>query len=198
MGWGVAFLDYNNDTRPDLFMVNGHVYPEIEVKLPDQMYRQRTILYRNIDGKRLEDVTEKAGPDLLTRRASRGLATGDFDNDGNVDIFINNMNATPSLLHNRGSGQRFISIKLVGVKSNRTGIGARVTLTAGGRQQVQEVRSGSTFLSQSDLRMHFGLGLTDTVDRIDVEWPYADSKDSVTNVKAGQFVTMVEGRGIVK
>ena len=196
MGWGAAFLDFDNDTRPDLFIVHGHVYPEIEGKLPDQPYRQRSILYRNIDGKRLEDVSGGAGPAMMARHSSRGLAVGDYDNDGYVDMFINNMNEPPSLLHNRGSGQGFLSIRLVGTKSNRSAIGARVIVTAAGRRQVQEVRSGSSFLSQSDLRLHFGLGAAEVVDRIEIEWPYANSKDTITSVKAGQFLTIVEGQGI--
>ena len=198
MGWGIAFLDFDNDGRPDLFMVNGHVYPEIEVKLPDQQYRQRSMLYRNVDGKRLEDVSEQAGPAVMARHVSRGLAVGDYDNDGNVDLFINNMNEPPSLLHNSGSGLHFLSVRLVGVKSNRSAIGARVTVTAAGRRQVQEVRSGSTFLSQSDLRLHFGLGTAEAAERIEIEWPYPGSKDVIANVKAGRFVTIVEGRGIDK
>ena len=198
MGWGIAFLDFDNDGRPDLFMVNGHVYPEIEVKLPDQQYRQRSMLYRNVDGKKLEDVSDQAGPAVMARHVGRGLAVGDYDNDGNVDLFINNMNEPPSLLHNRGSGLHFQSVRLVGVKSNRSAIGARVTVTVAGRRQVQEVRSGSTFLSQSDLRLHFGLGTAEAAERIEIEWPYPGSKDVIANVKAGQFVTIVEGRGIDK
>ncbi len=195
MGWGTAFLDLDNDTRPDLFMVNGHVYPELEAKLPDQQYRQRSILYRNLDGKRLQDISEQAGPAVMARHAGRGLAVGDYDNDGNVDLFINNMNEPPSLLRNRGSGLGFLSLRLVGVKSNRSAIGARVTVTVAGRRQVQEVRSGSTFLSQSDLRLHFGLGSAIMVDRVEIEWPYSGSKDVLTNVKAGQFLTIMEGKG---
>lgn len=197
MGWGVAFLDYDNDTWPDLFLVNGHVYPEIEAKLPDQPYRQRSILYRNEAGKRLRDVSEQAGPAVMARHAGRGLAVGDFDNDGYVDLFVNNMNETPSLLRNSGGGGRFLSLRLVGVRSNRSAIGARVTVTAAGRRQVQEVRSGSTFLSHSDLRLHFGLGAAEAAERIEIEWPFAGSADTLLNVKAGQFVTIVEGKGIV-
>ncbi len=196
MGWGAAFFDFDNDTWPDIFMVNGHVYPELEAKLPDQPYRQRSLLYRNLNGRRMEDLSLHAGAGVAARHSSRGLAAGDYDNDGNVDLFINNMNERPSLLRNSGSGLHFLSLRLVGVKSNRSAIGARVTLSAGGRRQVQEVRSGSTFLSQSDLRLHFGLGQADQADRIEIEWPYPGSKDTLADVKRDQFVTVVEGKGI--
>ena len=197
MGWGVAFLDFDDDMRPDLFMVNGHVYPELQSRLSDQAYRQPFLLYRNVDGKKLLDVTEGTGLAAMAPHSSRGLAVGDYDNDGDVDIFVNNMNERPSLLRNRGNEMRSLSLRLVGVRSNRSAIGARVTLTAGGRRQVQEVRSGSTFLSQSDLRLHFGLGKTETVDRIDIEWPYPGSKSSISKVQARQFLTIVEGKDIV-
>jgi len=202
MGWGTVFFDFDNDRRPDIFMVNGHVYPELEARLPDQPYRQRSILYRNVDGKRFEDVSAQGGPAVLARHAGRGLAAGDFDNDGFVDLFLNNMNEPPSLLRNSGAAAagtaNFLSLRLVGVKSNRSAIGARVTVSAGGRSQVQEVRSGSSFLSQSDLRLHFGLGPATAADRIEIQWPYAGSRDVIGGVKAGQFLTVVEGRGIVE
>jgi hypothetical protein len=196
MGWGVGFLDYDNDGWPDIFMVNGHVYPEIESKIPGSPYRESSLLYRNLDGKRVEDVSRRAGPDVVARHSGRGLALGDFDNDGNVDVFINNMNERPGLLRNTGSANHFVTMRLVGVKSNRSAIGARVSLYARGRRQVQEVRSGSTFLSQSDLRLHFGLGGAEIVDRIEIEWPYPNSTEVVTGLRADQFITITEGRGV--
>jgi hypothetical protein len=197
MGWGVGFFDYDNDGWPDIFIVNGHVYPEIERMVADSPYRQRPILYRNLGGKTMQDVTDVSGPGATARHSSRGLAFGDFDNDGDVDLFINHMNEAPSLLRNDGGNRLpFLSVKLVGVKSNRDGIGARVTLTAGGRKQVQEVRSGSSFLSHSDLRLHFGLGAAQTVDKLEIQWPYRNSSESVTNIKANQFVTITEGKRI--
>ncbi len=198
MGWGTAFLDFDNDGWPDIFMVNGHVYPEIESKAENSAYRQRSILYRNLDGKKMEDVSEGAGPGVKARRSSRGLAIGDFDNDGNIDIFVNNMNETPSLLRNSGSGRHFTSLRLVGAKSNRSAIGARVTVTAGARRQVQEVRSGSTFLSQSDLRLHFGLADSETVSKIEIEWPYANLRETLADVPADRFITITEGKGITE
>ena len=144
----------------------------------------------------MEDVSQQAGPDVVARHSGRGLALGDFDNDGNVDVFVNNMNERPTLLKNTGSGNHFVTLRLVGVQSNRSAIGARVILYAGGRRQVQEVRSGSTFLSQSDLRLHFGLGNVETVDRVEIEWPYQKPTEVVAGFRAGQFITITEGRGV--
>jgi hypothetical protein len=146
----------------------------------------------------MEDVSEAAGSGVTNRRSARGLAVGDFDNDGDVDIFINNMNEAPSLLENRLPSHHFLSVRLVGVKSNASAIGARVTLVAGGQRQVQEVRSGSTFMSHSDLRLHFGLGKADTVESIEIEWPYLKLRETVAGVKADQFITITEGRGITE
>ncbi|MFN0169312.1 MAG: CRTAC1 family protein [Bryobacteraceae bacterium] len=198
MGWGVVFADYDNDGLPDVFMVNGHVYPEIEGKMPGQSYRQRSLLYRNLGGRKLEDVSERAGMGVLARHSARGVAAGDYDNDGDVDLFANNMNEPPSLLRNSGSGGNYLSLALTGVKSNRSAIGARVTVTAGGRKQTQEVRSGSTFLSQSDLRLHFGLGTAELVERIDIEWPRADSREVIKGVRANRFLKVVEGKGVAE
>ncbi len=195
MGWGTGFLDYDNDGWPDIFMVNGHVYPEMETKVAGQPYRQRAILYRNVEGKRMEDVSARAGA-VAERHSSRGAAFGDFDNDGGVDVFVNNMNERPSLLRNEGPRGNFVSLRLDGVKSNRSAIGARVTVWAGGRKQVQEVRSGSSFFSHSDLRLHFGLGPAASADRIEIEWPYGDLRETIGKVDTGQFVTITEGRGV--
>lgn len=196
MGWGVAFLDYDNDGWQDLFMVNGHVYPEIEMKVPDSPYRQKRLLYRNILGKKMEEVSASPATGITERHSSRGLAVGDYDNDGNVDMFVWNMNEHPSLLRNSGGGGHFLSLRLVGVKANRSAIGARVTVVAGGRRQVQEVRSGSSFMSQSDLRLHFGLGQERRVDRIEIEWPRLNLRETLPNVAADQFVIITEGQGV--
>ncbi len=199
LGWGVGFLDFDNDTWPDLFMVNGHVHPEIEPLVPGNPYRQRRILYRNIEGKRFEDVSGQVGGGVTAPHSSRGLALGDFDNDGDVDIFINNMNEQPSLLRNDGRNLGgFLSIRLQGVKSNRNGVGALVTVSVGDRRMIQEVRSGSTFMSHSDFRLHFGLGDAKSVDKIEIQWPYADSVETLTGVAANQFITITEGSGITK
>ena len=197
LGWGTGFVDYDNDAWPDIFMVNGHVYPELEGKVPDSPFRQRSILYRNVNGKRLVDVSESAGSGVTAKHSSRGVAFGDFDNDGDVDIFVNNMNEPPSLLRNEGGNSKsFLSLRLVGVKSNRDGIGARVTVTAQATRQVQEVRSGSSFMSHSDLRLHFGLGSANSVDKIEIQWPFAGSNETIINLGSNQFVTITEGKGV--
>jgi hypothetical protein len=199
MGWGVGFLDFDNDSWPDLFLVNGHVYPELEGVMENNPYKQKRLLYRNINGKRFEDISASAGPAITARHSSRGLALGDYDNDGDVDVFITNENETPSLLRNdttRMGG--FLSVQLVGVKSNTDGIGARVTVIAGGRRMVQEVRSGSSFMSHNDMRLHFGLGSAKTVDKIEVRWPYPHLVDTVTNVEPNQFITITESSGITR
>ena len=198
MGWGVSFLDFDNDTWPDLFMVNGHVYPELEGVMPNNPGKQGRLLYRNINGKRFEDISVSAGPAVTARHSSRGLAVGDFDNDGDLDVFITNENETPSLLRNDTTPiGGFLSIRLIGVKSNSDGIGARVTVTAAGRRMVQEVRSGSSFMSQNDLRLHFGLGAAKIVDKIEVRWPVRGGLvETLTNVEPNQFITITESAGI--
>ncbi len=199
MGWGVEFLDYDNDGRPDIVMANGHIYVEIERIMTGSVYRQRRLLYRNLGSGKIADVTASSGPGVTALHSSRGLATGDFDNDGDVDVFINNMNERPSLLRNEGGNQEaFLSVRLVGRKSNRSAIGAQVTVTAGGVRQVQEVRSGSSFMSHSDLRLHFGLGSAKTIEKIEVRWPFKASVDVVSGLTANQFVTIEEGIGLRK
>ncbi|MEJ7708740.1 MAG: CRTAC1 family protein [Pyrinomonadaceae bacterium] len=194
MGWGVAFLDFDNDTWPDLFMVNGHIYPQLK----NSSYAQRRILYRNLGNRKFKDVSSEAGADVTAEKSSRGLAIGDYDNDGDADLFISNMNEPPTILRNDGGNrQNFLSLKLLGRKANRSGIGARVTIVCGGRRLTDEVRSGSTFLSQSDLRLHFGLGAAAKIERIEIEWP-GGSKETITDVGANQFVTVTEGAGITK
>jgi len=192
LGWGIAFVDYDNDTWPDLFLVNGHVYPNAK----DASFSQRRLLFRNRAGRRFDDVSLTSGDGVSAERSGRGLAAADYDNDGDVDLAIVNMNDRPSLLRNEGGNRnRFLNVRLVGTKSNRSAIGARVKLTAGGRTQVNEVRSGSSFMSQSDLRLHFGLGQIQSVDRLDIEWP-SGAKESVTGVAGNTFITVVEGRGL--
>jgi hypothetical protein len=192
LGWGAAFLDYDNDTWPDLFLVNGHVYPNAR----GESYNQRRLLFANRGGRRFEDMSLKAGDGVSAEFSSRGLAVGDYDNDGDVDLAITNMNDRISLLRNEGgNGNRFLNLSLVGTKSNRSAIGARIKVMAGGRTMIDEVRSGSTFHSQSDLRLHFGLGQAQKVDRVEIEWP-SGAKESVSGLTSNAFFTIVEGRGL--
>ncbi len=197
MGWGVGFLDYDRDTWPDVLIGNGHLYPEIEPLVPNNPYKQRRLLYKNVAGKRFENISNLAGRGVTTPHSSRGLALGDFDNDGDVDIFVNNMNEPPSLLRNdTDTHGGFLSIRLLGTASNRDAIGARVSVTVGERELVQEVRSGSSFMSHSDFRLHFGVGEAELVDKIDIEWPYPDSAETIRDVPVNHFITVVEGTGI--
>lgn len=172
VGWGCGFLDFENDGWPGLLIVNGHAFPEVDRLPGDIRYRQRAILYRNRNG-RFVDISETAGAGILEEHASRGAAFGDYDNDGSVEVVVNQQNEAPSLLRRASppSGQHWVSLRLVGVKANRSAIGARVRLASGTLVQTAEVRSGGSYLSQSDLRLHFGLGSQTKVDRVEIVWP---------------------------
>lgn len=198
LGWGGGFLDYDNDGWPDIFVANGHVYPELENhRHPESPYRQRTLLYHNSGDGRFEDVTSTAGPGMELRRSGRGVAFGDLNHDGRLEILINNQNDPPTLLRDESENpNHWISVRTVGTKSNRDGIGARVTVTAGGRRQIQEVASGGSYLSQNDLRLHFGLGGASSIDRIEIRWP-GGTIETIKNVPGDQFLTVEEGRGVV-
>jgi enediyne biosynthesis protein E4 len=196
LGWGVAFLDVDEDGWPDLVMANGHVYPEIDRSPIGETYRQKTLLYRNLGNGRFADITESAGPGFAPRRPSRGLAVGDLDGDGRPEIVIVNMNNKPTLLKNLGPRRNAIAIALVGTKSNRSAIGARCTIEAGGRKQIAEVVSGGSYFSQNSLALYFGLGGAESVDRIEVRWPAGETQ-TWNNVGANRTVELTEGRGTV-
>jgi len=170
--WGVGFADLDNDGRLDIFHVNGTVYPEVEKVYPDYKFKQPRVVYRNLGNGSFEEVSELCGAAVLEPHSSRGCAFGDFDNDGNIDVLAWNMSEAPSLLKNENrSGNHWLSVKAVGTKSNRSGIGARITVTAGGRRQIRDVLSGSSYISQSDLRQHFGLGQAHKADEIEIRRP---------------------------
>ena len=192
LGWGVAFVDLDDDGWKDLIMANGHVYPEVDHSALGDHYLQKTLLYRNLGTGKFEDITESAGPALAVPRPARGLAVGDVDGDGRPEIVIVNMNSTPSLLKNTGPHGNFLSLTLVGTKSNRSAIGARVTVEAGGRRQIDEVMSGGSFYSQNDLALHFGLGTAATADRIEVRWPSGDVQEW-KGVAANRKLVITEG-----
>lgn len=167
VGWGCGFFDFDNDGRKDLLLVNGHVFPEVD-KLPgDVKYKERPILYRNVGGGKFEDVSLRSGAGMKEVHSSRGAAFGDFDNDGTIDVLINNQNEPPSLLKQRAKAAGNWILLDLGLQS----IGARVRVTAGGYTQQDEVRSGGSYLSQNDPRLHFGLGSATLVDRIEITWP---------------------------
>jgi enediyne biosynthesis protein E4 len=171
VGWGCGFFDFDNDGWSDLLLVNGHAFPEVDSLKIDIHYRERAILYHN-DHHKFVDISESAGPGILENHSSRGLAFADYDNDGSVEALVNNQNEAPSLLRlAHKSPNHWIELKLEGVKSNRSAIGARVRVTAGGLVQTAEVRSGGSYLSQSDLRLHFGLGGAIKVDKVEIGWP---------------------------
>jgi len=191
VGWGTKFFDYDNDGWVDLFVANGHVYPQIPT------YKQRNFLHRNNRDGTFTEIGEQLGPALNEKRAGRGVAFGDLDNDGDVDLVINNLDGAPTVLRNDGGNvNNSILIKLVGVKSNRSGIGARVKVVSGELVQKDEVRSGDSYLSQSDQRLHFGLEKRTKIDLIEVHWS-SGAVDKITGAKVNSIVTIKEGSGII-
>ncbi|MGH9453255.1 MAG: CRTAC1 family protein, partial [Terriglobia bacterium] len=198
LGWGCGFADLDNDGWVDIFLANGHVYPEVERAGIDEPFKEPKIVYRNLRNGRFEDISSRAGPGVTLLRSARGVAFGDFDNDGGMDVVVNNMNDAPTLLQNQsGHRQRWLKVKVAGVKSNRSAIGARVRVVAGSHAQMDEVRSGGSYISQSELRLHFGLGPVEVVDRVEVKWP-SGIVDRVKNVETNQTIWIKEGAGIFK
>jgi hypothetical protein len=172
VGWGCGFFDFDNDGRPDLLLVNGHVFPEVDRLGIDIRFRDHALLYHNLGGGKFEDITAAAGPGLAERQSARGAAFADYDNDGAVEVLINNQNAPPTLLRQTArTANHWITLKLEGTRSNRSALGAKVRVVAGALVQADEVRSGGSYLSQNDLRLHFGLGGAAMVDRVEIEWP---------------------------
>ena len=194
--WGAGIVDLDNDGLPDLFMVTGHVYPQVERTLPQYPNRTPRVVFRNLGKGVFEELIQEAGPGVAAAHCSRGCAFGDFDNDGDIDILIVNLNEPPSLLRNDLSGKaNWIKVKLEGVKSNRSAIGARVLVHYGGKTQAQAVLSQSSFYSCSDFRLHFGLGNSTSAD-IDVYWP-SGLHETFKQVPANRLITIKEGVGPV-
>jgi enediyne biosynthesis protein E4 len=191
LGWGTGLEDFDNDGLPDIFVANGHVYPQVDSFETGQHYAQRKELYRNIGGGKFKEIARESA-DLLVPKSSRGAVFGDFDNDGNIDVLVINMNDRPSLYRNGGGTQNhWITMRLKGTRSNRDAIGARVEIQAGGKTHVGEVRSGGSYLSNNDIRIHFGLGSASRVDRIRIRWPNGNTED-LPGVAADQFITVTE------
>ena len=179
----------------DLFLANGHVYPEVDQLKTDAGYRQRKVVYRNLGNGRFEDVTERLGPPITTGKAARGAAYGDFDNDGDVDVLVNNVHDTPDLFRvDSDPSAHWLAVRLVGRQSNRSAIGARVRLVAGGVPRVEEVRGGGSYNSQNDLRVSFGLGAVAQVERLEVRWPNG-LEEHWTDVAVDRILTVTEGTG---
>jgi enediyne biosynthesis protein E4 len=172
LGWGTMFFDFDNDSWPDLVLANGHVYPEVDQFHLGSGYMEPRVLYHNNGNATFTDVSAKAGPAFSAVASARGLAVGDFWNDGRMSVLINNVYATPSLLVNAAKyGNHWVAFQTVGTRSNRDGIGAKITVKIGNRILVDEVRSGSSYVSQNDLRVHFGLGAAKKIDGVQVRWP---------------------------
>jgi hypothetical protein len=196
MGWGVGLVDFDNDSLLDVFVANGHVYPSADRAGLGTKFMQRKLLFLNAGGGRFRHVTDEVGGGLLLEKSSRGAAFGDYDNDGDVDVLVVNLNDRPTLLRNDGTGKaHWATFRLVGSKSNRNGIGARVTVRSGGRTQTVEVRSGGSYLSHNDMRAHFGLASSTSVESIEIRWP-SGAVDTAKALAADQFYVAEEGRGI--
>jgi enediyne biosynthesis protein E4 len=196
VGWGAGIVDLDNDGLLDLFVATGSVYPEVEKKVPAYPFRTPRLVFRNLGDGRFEELIEEAGPGVSDVHASRGCGFGDFDNDGDIDVLVWNMNEPPSLLRNDLSGGgHWLKVSLIGVRTNRSAIGARVTARYGNRIQSQEVSAQSSFYSVNDPRLHFGLG-NETVVHLNIRWTNGTT-ETVSNVAADQLVIVREAAGII-
>ena len=197
LGWGVGFLDLDNDGWLDLFLVNGHVYPEVDRLKTEAGYKQRKVVYRNLRNGRFADVSEQLGPPVTIPKAARGAVFADFDNDGDVDVLVNNVHDTPDLFRlDQSGGNHWLTVKLIGTQSNRSAIGALVRLVTADGEQRQEVRGGGSYLSQNDLRVHFGLGRATEIDWLEIHWP-SGMVDKLVSLPADQFLVVQEGKGVL-
>jgi hypothetical protein len=195
LGWGCGFFDFNNDGWPDILYVNGHVYPEIDTLHGEIHYKQPKVLYENLGTGKFRDVSTLAGPAITSLATCRGCAFGDFNNDGLIDVLVNPINSIPQLLKcSSKTGNNWITLKLVGTKSNKSAIGARVHCVTGDHQQIDEVRSGGSFYSQNDLRIHFGLGKAARIDALDIQWP-SGLAEHFTDVPINRMLKVLEGSG---
>lgn len=194
VGWGCGFFDFDNDGWKDLLLVNGHAFPEVDKLNVDIHYKDRAVLYRNLGNGKFADISESSGPAILERHSSRGAAFGDYDNDGQIEVLVNNQNEPPSLLRQSSKNQNhWIILKLAGTRSNRSAIGARVSITADRRRQIDEVRSGGSYLSQNDLRLHFGLGPATKVDELRIDWPSGE-RQVMHDLPANRIIFIQEPR----
>jgi hypothetical protein len=195
--WGDAFVDFDNDGWLDLIVVAGHVYPQVDGLPGGPRYHQPKLLHFNQKDGTFCDASEQAGPALMAKRAARGLAAGDLFNEGNVDVVVADLNNQPMILKNHGvEGRHWASFELAGTKSNRLALGARLKVIAGGMTQTAEIHSGGSYLSQNDLRAHFGLGVATRIDSLEIRWP-SGAVEIVKNLAADTFYAVLEGKGIV-
>jgi enediyne biosynthesis protein E4 len=197
VGWGAGIADLDNDGLPDLFFSTGMIYPQIERKLRQYPNKTPSVLFRNLGNSKFEECTTEAGPGISELHCSRGVAFGDFDNDGDLDILIVNLNEPPSLLRNDVTGgHHWLKVSLVGVESNRSAIGAQVVAVYGGRRQAQAVLAQSSYLSANDPRLHYGLGDAISAD-LEIKWP-GGRQEKITGVAADQLVVVKEGFGVIR
>jgi hypothetical protein len=193
--WGTAFLDFDNDGWKDLFIADGHVYPFVEkYNLGDEFKQPRQLFWNRGDGQ-FFDMSSTGGPGITAKHSSRGIAVGDLDNDGSEEIVVVNLFEPPSLLKNFGAKGNALGVRAV-TASGRDAIGARLTLTVGGRKQVDEVRSGGYHISQGDFRVHFGMGRATKAD-LTIRWPQG-KVETVTGLDANQWIVVREGKGVVE
>ncbi len=194
LAWGVNFFDYDNDSYQDLFIANGHLHENVRKFDPVGFYEQPNLLFRNNRDGAFDEVGVQSGQGLRLEKVSRGAAFADYDNDGDLDLLVTNLNAPPDLLRNNGGNQNaWLTLKLVGTCSNQDAIGARVKVTTGNITQIREVRSGSSYLSQSDMRLHFGLGEHQQIDLIEIRWP-SGLKERLEGIQANRMLTLIEGK----
>jgi hypothetical protein len=197
VGWGTAFLDFDNDGWPDLFMVNGHVYPQVDTLDVGARYREPKLLFLNQRDGTFRNISQQTGPALQVPQVSRGVAVGDLFNDGQVDIVVENVDGKPMVLRNQSENHNhWASFELAGTASNRLALNARVKVVAGDLVQVDELRSGGSYLSQNDLRLHFGLGTHDRLDRAEILWP-SGRKEIINDLVADRYYCVKEGQGVV-
>jgi len=199
LGWGTGFLDFDNDGWLDIFVANGHVYPEVDKTDWGTTYAQRPLLLRNLEGNKFTEIPAAPGTGLAVVKAARGAAFGDIFNDGHIDVVLNNMDDTPTLLRNVvNNGNHWVAFKLVGgEKSPRDAIGAKVFVTAGGVRQRGDVFSGGSYASSSDQRLHFGLGPATKIDKVEIHWP-SGVKSEIVPPAVDRIYTVLEGKGIVE
>jgi len=190
-------VDLDNDGWLDLIAVDGHVYPQVDSLPSGARYREPKLLHLNQTDGTFCDASEQAGPALKEKRVSRGLAVGDLFNDGNMDVVVADIDGAPMILRNHGApGRHWVSFELAGTKSNRLALNARVKIVAGGVTQTDEIHSGGSYLSQNDLRVHFGLGAAKKIDSVEIRWP-SGKIETFGDLSADQFYSVSEGQGVV-
>jgi len=194
-GFGTCFFDYDNDGWRDLFIANGHVLDNVKQYRPDVTYAEPKLMLRNTGGGILENVSNRLGPDLMRPRVSRGVAVGDFDNDGDLDLLVSNNGESPQLLRNDGgNANHWLEILLIGTKSNRDGVGARLKLTAGDMVLYDQRKGGTSYQSAPDPRLHFGLGAQTRVDHLTIRWP-SGAEDKLKGIPGDRHIIIKEGTG---